>query len=159
MIHKQNEEKGILSDKKKEKSHYLLQTSLFLLPPHHYIYTKNGVHLKKLLTSKALPLYILLNINTLKTRLNFQSFSQSVSMGEEHNTKKGIVNILIAFENTIRLSADILIASADTIRIFFARCFIRKSHIKQTIRNAFSATLRMVISLYRVGTFCFVPLV
>jgi hypothetical protein len=69
MIHKQNEEKGILSDKKKEKSHYLLQTSLFLLPPHHYIYTKNGVHLKKLLTNKALPLYILLNINTLKTRL------------------------------------------------------------------------------------------
>lgn len=55
MIHNQNEEKGILSDKKKEKSHYLLQTSLFLLPPHHYIYTKNGAHLKKLLTNEALP--------------------------------------------------------------------------------------------------------
>jgi len=54
MIHKQNEEKGILSDKKKEKSHYLLQTSLFLLPPHHYIDTKNGAHRKKPLPSKAL---------------------------------------------------------------------------------------------------------
>jgi hypothetical protein len=55
MIHKQNEEKGILSDKKKEKSHYLLQTSLFLLPPHHYIDTKNGAHLKKPLPSEVLP--------------------------------------------------------------------------------------------------------
>jgi hypothetical protein len=64
MIHKQNEEKGILSDKKKEKSHYLLQTSLFLLPPHHYIDTKNGAHRKKNFTKQSFIIYLLYYIST-----------------------------------------------------------------------------------------------
>ena len=159
MIHKQNEEKGILSDKKKEKSHYLLQTSLFLLPPHHYIYTKNGVHLKKLLTSEVLPSTYFVIYQHIIGKIKLLKLFPISFYERGIQYLKGGVNILIAFENTIRLSADILIASADTIRIFFARCFIRKSHIKQTIRKAFSATLRTVISLYRVGTLCSVPLV
>ena len=69
MIHNQNEEKGILSDKKKEKSHYLLQTSLFLLPPHHYIDTKNGVYLKKLLTSEVLPSLYFITYQHIKNKI------------------------------------------------------------------------------------------
>jgi len=43
-----------------------------------------------------------------------------MALCREKNLFAASVNILIAFSNTIRASADSLIVSADAIRLFFA---------------------------------------